>query len=338
MNKYDNDYIELIKDILMNGSDSSDRTGTGTRKVFGRMLTHKMKTGFPILTTRKMFYKNGVHELIWFLKGSTNIKYLVDNGVNIWVGDCYKRYSKLCSANDSTWNNWMRVNIDETLSVFTEKEFIEKIKTDDQFAKMWGELGTVYGKEWVDWYGINQVQELIDMLKTNPDNRRLLVTAWNPVNVKKAVLPPCHYAWQVFTRELSFEERLALINPIPNVYDHRDLDAINIPKHEISLMFQIRSLDVPLGCPTDILVYGLLLSMISQVVNMIPGELKMCSGDTHLYKNQISEVKEQLTREPFELPQLELNPDVKNIFDFKYDDIKIVNYQCHEKIIIPLSN
>lgn len=338
MNKYDNDYIELIKDILMNGSDSSDRTGTGTRKVFCRTLRHKMNTGLPLLTTRKMFFKNGIHELIWFLKGDTNIKYLVDNDVNIWNGDCYKKYVTICSSNDAIWNKWMRNNEDSTISLYTEKQFVEKIKTDDEFAKEWGNLGTVYGKEWIDWYGINQLQEAIDTLKNNPDSRRILVTAWNPVNVKKATLPPCHIMYQFITRELTFEERLALIKPIPNVYDHKDLDVINVPKRALSLCYTMRSADCGLGFPTDQLLYSLLLSMVSSVVNMVPDELVCNLVDTHIYKNQIDGLKQQITRNPLELAQLKLNSNIKNIFEFKYEDIEIINYQSHDKIYLPLSN
>jgi len=344
-NTLDEKYINVIKDVLENGTVSGDRTGTGTKKVFGRMITHDMAEGFPLLTTKKMFWKGILTELLWFLKGDTNIKYLVDNGVNIWVGDCYKKYVKLCSSNDSEWNPWMRDNGDNTLSMFTEKEFINKIKTDDEFAKKWGELGTVYGKEWIDWYGINQVQEVLNMLKTNPDNRRMMVTAWNPVNVKNAVLPPCHYVWQVFTRELTTDERISYmiknITLLPDqgdVWDDAVLDQFNVPKREISLMYNMRSVDMPLGFPFDIASYGFLLSMIAQCVNMVPGKLINSLGDTHIYLNQIEPIQEQLDNEPFELPKLVLNPDIKNLFDFKIDDVKIINYQCHDKIAIPLSN
>ena len=329
-----------------------ERTGTGTIMVFGRTTRHKMKTGFPLLTTKKMYYKANIHETLWFLMGSSNIKYLVDNNVNIWVGDCYKRYCKICSANSNEYNKWMRLNVSEdplvngTLSMYTEKEFIEKIKTDKEFSDIWAELGNVYGKEWCNWYGINQVQEVMDLLKTDPDNRRMLVTAWNPLNVKTATLPPCHYAWQVFTEKLSLDERIsyAIKNNGENLPDqhldwtHEVMDEYNVPKRKISLMYQIRSLDVALGKPFDDAAYGLLLSMIAHCANMIPDELIMNSGNTHLYLNQIEGIKEQLTRKPFELPTLKLNKNVKNIFDFKYEDFEILNYKCHDKIYLPLSN
>jgi thymidylate synthase len=350
-NNLDKQYLELVKDILENGKISKDRTGTGTIKVFGRTLRHNMQEGFPILTTRKMFYKNIIHELLWFLKGDTNIKYLVDNGVNIWVGDCYKNYCKHTETNDTTYNEWMRENEDGSLSMYTRNEFIEKLKNDDKFAEKWGELNKVYGSEWIDWYGINQIQELINTLNTNPDSRRMLVTAWNPVNVKKAVLPPCHYAFQIYTEELSTTERhkIAYKDKLPGAYsvitdgvdfnemDGR-LDEMNIPKRKISLMFQMRSVDIGLGGPSDILLYSLLLEMIAKQVNMIPDELIIHSGDTHIYLNHVDSLKEQIKREGLTLPSLKLNGNVKSIFDYKYEDIEIVDYISHDKIVLPLSN
>lgn len=353
MNNLDEQYRAIIADILENGTVSGDRTGTGTKKVFGRMITHDMKEGFPLLTTKKMFWKGILVELLWFLRGDTNIKYLVDNSVNIWVGDCYKRYKNIETHLDEVSPD-CKILDEESLEyrIMTEKEFIQAIKDDKQlgfsgltFSQVYAELGTVYGKEWVDWYGINQVQEVLDSLKNNPDNRRMMVTAWNPVNVKKAVLPPCHYAWQVFTRELSLTERQDIaINYIKNENDIwkfatvENLDVLGVPEREISIMFQMRSVDMPLGFPFDIASYAFLLSMIAQVVNMVPGKVSCSLGDTHIYINQIDAIKEQITREPYPLPVLELNKDVKNLFDFKVSDVKINDYQCHEKIYIPLSN
>lgn len=365
MNNLDEQYRAIIADILENGTVSGDRTGTGTKKVFGRMITHDMKEGFPLLTTKKMFWKGILVELLWFLRGDTNIKYLVDNGVNIWVGDCYKRYKTIETLHDVVSLNGKILDA-TTLEyrILTEKEFIQAIKDDKHlgpigltFSQAYAELGTVYGKEWVDWYGINQVQEVLDSLKNNPDNRRMMVTAWNPVNVKKAVLPPCHYAWQVFTRELTFSERLNLIKTedeqktkmivsycefpgdtwlegqVENILTEYD-----IPVREISIMFQMRSVDMPLGFPFDIASYAFLLSMIAQVVNMVPGKVSCSLGDTHIYVNQIDAIKEQISREPYLLPMLELNKDIKNLFDFRVSDVKINDYRCHDKIYIPLSN
>lgn len=339
-NNLDRQYTELVSDILKNGKVSGDRTGTGTVKVFGRMIRHDMSEGFPLLTTKKMHWKGILHELLWFLKGDTNIKYLVDNGITIWVGDCYKRYRETLGS-----------------EAITQQGFINMIKSDVEFAKEWGELGMVYGKEWIDWYGINQVQDVIDTLKTNPDSRRMLVTAWNPVNVKNALLPPCHYAWQVVTEMMTREERLAceikmsdeqsklvvsycespadewLGNTVDSI-----LNELNVPVRKISLMYNMRSVDTGLGMPYDIASYGFLLSMIAQCVNMVPNELISVFADTHIYLNQIDGLKEQVKREPFKLPRLKLNREIKNVFDFKFQDVDIVDYQSQDKVFLPLSN
>jgi thymidylate synthase len=356
MNNLDKDYIALLSDIMENGTFSGDRTGTGTKKVFGRSIRHNMQDGFPLLTTKKMFYKGIIHELLWFLKGDTNIKYLVDNGVYIWIGDCYKKYKAHCDSLEEPDTNILVEDIEKScLRAMTEKEFTEAIKSDYTlghtgvtFSQKFGELNKVYGSEWIDWYGINQVQELMDTLKNNPDSRRMMVTAWNPVNVRKAVLPPCHYAWQVFTRELSLDERVKIygIDKINKTdagyyeisYAQTVVDEANVPKRGISLMYQMRSVDTGLGMPFDIASYGFLLSMIAQCVNMHPEELISSFGDTHIYMNQLEDLKAQLPREPHALPQLELNKDIMNIFDFTYDDIKINNYVSHEAIKLQLSN
>jgi len=364
-NTLDTKYLDLVQDIISNGYDSGDRTGTGTRKLFGKMIRHNMSEGFPLLTSKKMFFKGVFHELIWFLKGDTNIKYLVDNNVYIWVGDCYKKYATLCSANSDEFNEWMRDNGDGTLSMFTRDEFIEKIKTDDIFAAKWGELNKVYGAEWVNWRDqVNQIQELIDTLKNNPDSRRMLVTAWDPINVAKAVLPPCHYAFQVFTRELTLEERKNIFFDTKNNYYHPHYDndtrsnlnsyaiadgdlffedlmnepSINVPKRSISLIYNMRSVDIGLGICFDEALYGLLLQMIAQCVNMIPEELVCSLGDTHLYNNHIEPIKAQFKAEHFDLPIVSLNPDVTDIFQFKFEDITVYNYQSSPVIKLELSN
>ena len=354
MNKYDNDYRDLINDILINGKSSDDRTGTGTKKIFCRTIRHNMKDGFPMLTLRKMFPKNAIHELLWFLKGDTNIKYLVDNNVNIWNGDCYKKYTRICSSNSNKHDKWMRLNVSEnplingTLSMYTEKEFAEQIKTNDEFAKEWGELNKVYGSEWIDWYGINQLQEAIDTLKNNPNSRRIMITAWNPVNVKKATLPPCHIMYQLVTNILTLDERISYAIKNINVVDKDDymkiwseemLDKYNVPKHSVSLVYTMRSVDMILGFCQDEIVYAMLLQMIAQCVNMIPDELVANLVDTHIYKNQIGkDLDLMLSRNPMELPILKLNPSIKDIFKFKFEDFEIVNYQTHDIIKFPLSN
>jgi thymidylate synthase len=347
-NTLDIKYLDLVQDIISNGYNSGDRTGTGTRKVFGRMIRHNMSEGFPLLTSKKMFFKGVFHELIWFLKGDTNIKYLVDNNVYIWVGDCYKKYTTVCSANSSEFNEWMRNNGDGTLSMFTRDEFIEKIKTDNIFAAKWGELNKVYGAEWVNWRDqVNQIQELIDTLKNNPDSRRMLVTAWDPINVAKAVLPPCHYAFQVFTRELTLNERIEIKMwdysqswEVPDIeWTHEELDKYPyIPKRAISLQYNMRSVDMGLGWPFDEALYGLLLTMIAQCVGMVPDELVCNLGDTHIYQNHIEPIKEQLVAEHFDLPTITLNSDVTNIFQFRFEDITVNNYVSGPAIKLELSN
>ncbi len=339
MNNLDKQYTDLLQDILDNGTRKMDRTGTGTISVFGRQIRHKMSEGFPVLTTKKMAWKTMVTELIWFLRGDTNIKFLVDNGCHIWDGDAYKNYVKAAEMEFST--------ID--FGVLSKEEFINKIKTDFKFAEKWGDLGPVYGKQWRNWDikpdietksyihkgethftfdinerpSIDQIANLINELKTNPDSRRLMVSAWNVGELDQMVLPPCHYGFQVYTRELSLEERLLLAdkinkeirqdlysyvfnNPIytggidqrpDDVERHDLLSDLNIPTRAISLMWNQRSVDTFLGLPFNIASYGLLLEIIAKEVNMVPDELIGNLGDTHLYLNHIEQAKEQIGRE-----------------------------------------
>ncbi len=305
MNNIDKSYQNLLQDILDNGIQKGDRTGTGTISVFGRQIRHKMSEGFPLLTTKKMAWKTMVTELLWFLRGDTNIKYLVDNGCHIWDGDAYKRYERV-------WN-W---DLDEPLPM---KDFIERIKTDDEFAKIWGELGPIYGKQWRDWNGINQLQNLINELKTNPDSRRLMVNAWNVGELDQMVLPPCHYGFQVYTRPSTREEKI-----------------VNPGKYRaISLMWNQRSVDTFLGLPFNIASYGLLLEMIADELQMIPDELIGNLGDTHLYLNHIEQAKEQINRTPYELPTVHIRDGMES---FMPDDIILENYISHPTIKAPLSN
>lgn len=344
MNKLDKDYQLLLKDILENGNVKKDRTGTGTISVFGRQIRHKMSDGFPLLTTKKMYTKGIITELIWFLRGDTNIKYLVDNNCNIWNGDAYKKYTEATKGNDSTNNQWMRDNGDNTLSMYTMEEFVEKIKTDDEFMKVWGELGPTYGKQWRQWQGwvehysdgkkhlvsiwFDQILELINNLKNNPDSRRLMVTAWNVAEVDKMTLPPCHYGFQCYTRELTNDEIVNYyyknidpntkwkkddrgryfylgksLSESENIWcEHSTGDIIfgmkpSCPSRALSLKWQQRSVDTFLGLPFNIASYGLLLSILANECNMIPDELIGDLGDTHLYLNHIEQAKEQIGRE-----------------------------------------
>lgn len=326
MNNIDKQYTDLLQDILDNGVTKQDRTGTGTLSVFGRQIRHDMKTGFPLITTKRMAWKSIVTELLWFLRGDTNIKFLVDNDCNIWTGDVYKEYENSYAAwvGNSSWSN--------NGEPWDKENFIRLIKTDERFCKFFGELGPVYGKQWRDlggrktdsFYefesngysehikGIDQIANLINDLKTNPDSRRLMVNAWNVGELEQMVLPPCHYGFQVYTRELSELER----HDIKEQYGFdcrklakpsiKQLDDANIPIRAISLMFNMRSCDTFLGLPFNIASYGLLLEIIAKSVNMVPDELIGNLGDVHLYSNHIEQAKEQIGRELSAKERIEL--------------------------------
>jgi thymidylate synthase len=302
-NNLDKSYQLLLQDILDNGIQKGDRTGTGTISVFGRQIRHKMSEGFPLLTTKKMAWKTMVTELLWFLRGDTNIKFLHDNNCHIWDGD-YEKSGR----------------------------------TD-------GELGPIYGKQWRNWNGIDQISNLINELKANPDSRRLMVNAWNVGELDQMVLPPCHYGFQVYTRELTNKERYRIwfnknyetgmeFNDelIPD-FDDKYYELT--PKRAISLMWNQRSVDTFLGLPFNIASYGLLLLMIADEVEMYPEELIGNLGDTHLYLNHIEQAKEQIKREPFRLPNVHIRDGIES---FMPDDIILENYISHPSIKAPLSN
>jgi len=360
MNNIDKQYQKLLQDIIHNGVEKKDRTGTGTISVFGRQIRHKMSEGFPLLTTKKMAWKSIVTELLWFLRGDTNIKYLVDNGCHIWDGDAYKNYVSNYEKNEWT-DEFCRQNLKDCgdqWDIFDKEEFINKIKTDDEFAKQWGELGPIYGKQWRDWepsetysYGcIDQIANLISELKTNPDSRRLMVNSWNVGEVNHMVLPPCHYGFQVYTREFRIDERYNLIEKdkhtqFANWQDlgtdrlKEVLDEKNVPTRAISLMWSQRSVDTFLGLPFNIASYGLLLEIIAKEVNMVPDELIGNLGDVHLYSNHKEQAVEQIGRIPFELPTLEIHSSkIDDIAHHEIADFEIKNYQSHPSIKAPLSN
>ena len=368
MNTLDKQYQELLQTILDYGVEKKDRTGTGTISVFGRQIRHKMSEGFPLLTTKKMAWKTMVTELLWFLRGDTNIKFLVDNNCHIWDGDAYKNY---LIEDAKILPNMSKEKMLELGFRLTKEEFINKIKTDDEFAKKWGDLGPIYGKQWRSWektqsykvheggddYSIeyrqspiDQIQNLIHDLKTNPDSRRLMVNAWNVGELDKMTLPPCHYGFQVYTRELSWEERYEYMyntdvradDGLRPPLNPEMLEEYNIPTRAISLMWNQRSVDTFLGLPFNIASYGLLLTILAKEVNMVPDQLIGNLGDTHLYLNHLEQAKEQIGREPFELPTLsmdyregEYNKDLKG---FVPDDFVLFNYQSHPSIKAPLSN
>jgi len=361
MNKIDKQYQDLLQDILDNGITKKDRTGTGTISVFGRQIRHKMSEGFPLLTTKKMAFKTMVTELLWFLRGDTNIKFLVDNNCHIWDGDAYRAY---CDNYPDVEKTFQYEGSNIEVRKMTQEEFINQIKTDDEFSKTWGSLGKIYGEQWRSWGewstidvpkkvlkpGIDQIQNLINDLKTNPDSRRLLVSTWNPADLDSCVLPPCHYGFQVYTRELSNEEIAFEANKRgfnlkgmtfsgKLIIDSKEVKEKNIPTRAISLMYNCRSQDVPLGTPFNISSYALLLEIIAKQVNMVPDELISNMGDCHIYLNQIDGVKEQLTREPFELPTLRIaSGPLDDIAHHEIMDFDILNYQSHPSIKMPLSN
>ncbi len=388
MNKLDKEYQSLLQDILDNGTKKTDRTGTGTISVFSREIRHKMSDGFPLLTTKKMPFKTILIELIWFLRGDTNIKYLVDNGCNIWNGDAYKRFYKEATKIKDAYKDGdllgTQSHIEEMFSnpyeliILTIDEFVNKIKNDNEFAKKWGELGPIYGRQWRNWKTdkvkmeytdmgpgmlckseypiyIDQIKNLISDIKNNPDSRRLMVNAWNVGEIDQMTLPPCHYGFQVYTRELSLEERIEWMGGkiqekypalIKQQIEH--CDKHNVPKRAISLKWTQRSCDFPLGIPFNIASYGLLLEILAKIVNMVPDELIGSLGDCHIYLNQVDGCKEQLVRESYQLPYLtfmktdnffkELSNDISLLNILDYPDFRIEGYQSQPTIKFPLSN
>jgi thymidylate synthase len=335
MNNIDQQYLTLLQDILDNGVEKKDRTGTGTRSVFGRQIRHKMSGGFPLLTTKKMAWKSIVVELLWFLRGDTNVKFLIDNQCNIWNGDAYKAYIdkwyKNFEDNDVIPYDGQKPLSKEEYIDFARNNSLETLKSVGGF-----DLGPIYGKQWRKWQGFinvpdvhylaygslwyDQIARLIHDLKTNPDSRRLMVSAWNVADLDKMVLPPCHNFWQMYSVEKE-------------------------GKRYLSIMVNIRSNDVPLGLPFNIASYALLLMLIAKEVDMTPDELIINIGDAHIYLNQIDGIKEQLTREPYPLPHVQLD------FDYSYFDgyivewdkitieqIKLVDYKSHPVIKMPISN
>jgi len=357
-NELDRQYLDLLEYILDNGVEKKDRTGTGTLSVFGRQIRHNMQDGFPLLTTKKMAWKTMVTELLWFLRGDTNIKYLVDNNCHIWDGDAYKNYCKHF-MDEYLEKNELGESYRNSLRPYPIEEFINKIKTDDEFAKKWGELGPIYGAQWRGWgrkegtfqdpyytyKGIDQIANLISELKTNPDSRRLMVSAWNVGELDQMVLPPCHYGFQVYTRELSHDERFEIYKKVcgrdlqPHItginFKQFHFDEFNVPTRAISLMWNQRSVDTFLGLPFNIASYGLLLEIIAKEVNMVPDELIGNLGDVHLYSNHIEQAKEQISRTPYELPKLVIEHSSLEPVELVH---KLENYQSHPAIKAPLSN
>lgn len=279
-------YKELLERVLAEGKKKEDRTGTGTISVFGHQMRFRLDDGFPLLTTKKVFLKGIIHELLWFIKGETNIKYLVDNGVKIWNEWPYEIFKKSDAFNG------------ESL-----EEFVEKVRSDDEFARAHGNLGPVYGKQWRNFCGVDQLKELISQIKANPDSRRLIISAWNPSELTNMALPPCHCFMQFY------------------VSDGR-----------LSCQLYQRSGDIFLGVPFNIASYALFTMMIAQVCGLKLGDFVHTLGDAHIYTNHLEQVRLQLSRDERALPTMRINPDVKDIFSFKYEDFTLENYDPHPAI------
>ena len=377
MTNIEHDYLRLLKDILDNGVEKEDRTGTGTRSIFGRQIRHKMSEGFPLLTTKKMPFKTIVTELLWFMNGRTDLRYLLENNCHIWTGDAYKVYDKDFDREHPPFSAPYPPRL-------THKEFEDKIMNDDDFNKWYGDLGPIYGKQWRSWgrknvvnydlenvkssdkakvmdlirdggdyskydvkvtyqnNSIDQIANLINDLKTNPDSRRLMVSAWNVGELNLMTLPPCHYGFQVYTRELDETERVVLMDKklgitenLPQYYTEDEMIKHNIPKRSISLMWNQRSVDTFLGLPFNIASYALLLMMIADEVNMVPDELIGNLGDVHLYLDHLDQAKEQIRRETMKLPTVHVRD---GIFCSSVNDVILENYNSHPTIKAPLSN
>jgi thymidylate synthase len=295
-------YLNLLQDILDKGvTEKNERTGTGTVKVFGRQLRFDLSQGYPILTTKKMFIKGIIYELLWFIKGDSNIQYLIKNGVHIWDEWPYQQYLR-------------KNGLDKKIPTYSDKwyqekeKFINKIANNNSFAKKYGDCGPFYGVQWRNFNGVDQLTWVINEIKKNPGSRRLIVNAWNAPLIDKMALPPCHVMYQ-----------------------------FQVSKNKLNCMMYQRSVDTFLGLPFNIASYGLLTMIVAQVTGYKPGELIMALGDTHLYLNHIEQTKEQLARKPFELPKMKINPKIKSIFKFKFEDFELVNYKSHPPIKAQIS-
>lgn len=369
MNTYEEQYINLLNDICEVGTLSKNRTGINTRKVWGAQMYVNLQSGFPLLTTKKMHWKSVVHELLWMIKGDTNIQYLLKNGVTFWTEWPYQKYLNHCKTlTDPDYDVHIEDLEKNCVREMTQKEFEQEIINDDNFAKKWGSIGQYgYGGMWrhfpfyteedkfksstgvigcsaESWiFGeVDQLTNAINELKNNPDSRRIIITAWHPYhsnNREDALLPACHNYIQFGTEELTLEER----DVIPSDYlkvsrSHEELDTLNIPRYRLNCYFNMRSNDVPLGLPYNIAFYALFTHLMAHCVNMVPGQLVYSGADVHIYENQLDGIKEQLSRTPGQLPQLIIKPECPtNLFDIKFDHIDIVNYNPQSHIKMPVA-
>lgn len=348
-NDVDEQYINLVKNIIANGEVKDTRAGK-TRSLFGKQLRFNLKNGLPMLTTKKMFSKGVIHELLWFLKGDTNIKYLVDNGVHIWDDDAYRHFLDVVNSKDEKLKNATFPN-----GLPSKERFLKSVLDNDCLADyqdniyyIFGDLGPVYGAQWVNWNGVNQIEEVINTLKTNPDDRRMIISAWNVDEIPNMALPPCHYCCQFYTKKMTIEDRKQyFIENLLNdenkyVYENTKLsemesffNEMNVPTRKLSCMWNMRSNDVCCGLPFNIMSYALLTHMIAQCVNMDVDELIFNGGDVHIYENHIQTFLDtQNKRNPhrYALPKLYLNKDIKNINDFTYEDFTIEGYKSYPTV------
>ncbi len=279
-------YLDLVKNVLNEGIKKEDRTGTGTISYFGYQMRFNLEDGFPLLTTKRVHLKSIIHELLWFIAGDTNIKYLVDHDVRIWNEWPYAAFQKSAEYQGETI-----------------EEFVEKIKANDAFAKKYGNLGPVYGKQWRNFNGVDQLEWLINEIRKNPTSRRLIISAWNPSEIEDMALPPCHCFMQFYVNE-----------------------------GKLSCQLYQRSADIFLGVPFNIASYSLFTMMIAQVCNLKPGTFVHTIGDAHIYLNHLEQVNRQLKREPRALPTMRLNPNVKSIYDFTFEDFTLEGYDPHKGI------
>lgn len=279
-------YLDLCQFVLEHGITKMDRTKTGTKSVFGYQMRYDLSEGFPLLTTKKVHLKSIIHELLWFIQGDTNIKYLVDHDVKIWNEWPYEAFKKSSDYQGETM-----------------EAYVEKIKSDEDFAKKHGDLGPVYGAQWRNFNGVDQLQFILDEIKHNPNSRRMILSAWNPAEIKNMALPPCHTLIQFYVAE-----------------------------GKLSLQLYQRSADIFLGVPFNIASYALLLMMVAQVTDLEVGEFVHTLGDAHIYLNHLEQIELQLSRTPRKRPHMVINPDVKSLFEFKFEDFELKNYDPYPAI------
>jgi thymidylate synthase len=333
-------YLVLLKNVSKFGWYKNDRTGVGTYSVFNAQIEHDMQEGYPILTTKKMPFKTILNELIWFLRGDTNIKWLNERNCTIWNGDAYTKYLEFYLPKEYHQQINDEQKLNQLIDYFRLKsrtQFIDEILTSPNFAQIWGDLGPIYGKQWRNWKGTDQIYHLIYNLINNPDSRRLIVNAWNVDEINKMTLPPCHYSFQAYTRKLNKGE----------LEDFKGLNSdTSNPQRGISLMVNMRSADLPLGLPFNITSYGTLLEIIAAITNMVPEKLIINIGDAHIYSNQVPYIEKQLNRNGTALPQIHIPDRLKNVglnfeevlMDLEASEFKLDGYNPHSKITIPLSN